>query len=449
VSLYDCNVLEQISKNIRDRNLFRHDEQILVAVSGGVDSVALLHALHELGCRFTVAHFNHSLRGRESDADQKFVQQIAERLGLKIITDSADVKAHAKKSGQSIEMAARELRHRFLAKTARAQKIKTIALAHHAGDQVELFFLRLLRGTSAEGLGGMKWRSPSPQDKQIQLVRPLLNISRHDIERYAREHNLGWREDTSNKSRDFLRNRVRNELVPLLERDYQPALRKIVLRTMEVLADESELISELTKRRGTFEKLPVAIQRRLLQQQLFELGLTADFETIETLRTERGKVIEINPTTHIRCDRHGKLERLTAAANSAFGEKKRKVNIGLANEVSFSGCDLVFSLIKKTGTKFSAQPQTEIFDADKVGTVITLRHWQRGDRFHPIGAKSARKLQDIFVDLKIPRAERHTRVVATTKTGEIFWVEGVRISDRFKLTSETKRRLKLQWRRSS
>jgi tRNA(Ile)-lysidine synthase len=439
-------VLEQISKNIRERNLFRTGERVLVAVSGGVDSIALLHALHQLGNKITVAHFNHKLRGRDSDADQKLVHRIAKRLGLKFITDFADVKAHAKKSGQSIEMAARELRHRFVAKTARAQKIKTIALAHHADDQIELFFLRLLRGTSAEGLAGMKWRSPSPQDKSIYLVRPLLNISRQDIELFAREQKLQWREDASNQSFDFLRNRIRNELVRLLETHYQPALRKTILRTMELLGDESEVITSLTKKPGTFAKLPIAVQRRLVQQQLFKLRLPADFHTVESLRVHPHKSIELNPDTRVRCSNAGTVE-LVSPVPAGFVGTRRKVKLCPQTKIQFGDRKLTLRIIQKSGATFDVRPQTEIFDADKIGRVITLRHWQPGDRFHPIGAMSSRKLQDIFVDLKVPREERHARIVATTSSGEIFWVEGVRISDQFKLTPQTKRRLVLRWKR--
>jgi tRNA(Ile)-lysidine synthase len=440
-------VLEQLSKNIRERNLFRDGEHILVAVSGGVDSIALLQALNQFDrWKITVAHFNHKLRGRDSDADQALVQKTAKQLGLKCVTASADVKAYAKESGQSIEMAARELRHRFLATAACARRIKTIALAHHADDQIELFFLRLLRGTSGEGLAGMKWRSPSPQDKSIYLVRPLLSVPRKQIETFAGEKKFRWREDATNQSFDFLRNRIRNELVPLLETHYQPALRKTILRTMELLGDESEVVTSLTKKPGTFARLPIAVQRRLVQQQLFKLRLPADFATVESLRVHPQESIELNPDTRVRCSNKGTIE-VVSPVHAKFARDARKVKLGSLSKISFGGCELNFRVIQKTGATFHAATQTEYFDAEKIGRVIALRHWQPGDRFHPIGAKTPRKLQDIFVDLKVPREQRHNRVVATTSTGAIFWIEGVRISEPFKLTSQTKRRLVLRWKR--
>src|SRR5580698_1300087 len=141
-------------------------------------------------------------------------------------------------------MAARKLRHEFFVKAARERKVETIALAHHADDQVELFFLRLLRGTGGSGVAGMKWRSPSPADGKIALVRPLLGLSKGDLEQFAREHKIRYHEDATNLSADILRNRIRHELLPLLRRNYQPALNKTILRLMDVVGEESDFVGE-------------------------------------------------------------------------------------------------------------------------------------------------------------------------------------------------------------
>lgn len=445
-------MLEQVDKIISDRALFRDGEHILVAVSGGVDSIVLLHILHRLApsrrWKLTIVHFNHQLRGRESDADERFVRAIAKKLKLPIVTESADVKAHATKTGQSIEMAARELRHDFFARTARAKKCKSIALAHNADDQVELFFLRLLRGTSVDGLSGMKWRAPSPRDKAIQLARPLLDTTRKQIEAFARDNKVEWREDTSNKSLDFLRNRVRHELIPLLEKNYQPALRKSVSRLMQLLAAEGDALNELTaKAKRSFVKNPIAVQRRLLQKQLLALNIAADFATIESLRLNCGKIIEINLSTRLQRDKDGNI-RQVASSSASFRNASRKVALNpRVTETEFAGCTIKCEIKTVRGEKLAKRPNTESFDADKIGDSIILRHWQPGDRFHPIGAKSPRKLQDIFVDLKVPREKRHELTIATTASGEIFWIESVRISELFKLTAQTKRRVTVKWTR--
>jgi tRNA(Ile)-lysidine synthase len=195
-------LLQHVEQSIRDRRLLGRGQAVLVAVSGGVDSMVLLHLLHGLaakqGWQLTVAHFNHQLRGRQSDADERLVRLAAKRLGLRLVRGGADVRQHARTHKLSLEMAGRELRHKFLARTARRLRIPAVALAHQADDQVELFFLRLLRGAGGEGLQGMKGRSRSPADGEIELVRPLLDLTKADLQAHARREGIPFREDASN-----------------------------------------------------------------------------------------------------------------------------------------------------------------------------------------------------------------------------------------------------------
>src|SRR4051812_15802730 len=195
-------LLQQLERAVSSHSLFEQKGTILVAVSGGVDSIVLLHALHRFspkhGWQLHVAHLNHRLRGRSSDADEKLVRRAADKVDLKISVEKIDVRAFAQKHKLSVKMAARQVRHEFLARVARTENIRTIALAHHADDQVELFFLRLLRGTGMEGLSGMEWVGPSPADPKISLARPLLGFCKEDLLRYARAENLRFREDQTN-----------------------------------------------------------------------------------------------------------------------------------------------------------------------------------------------------------------------------------------------------------
>ena len=234
------------SENIRARQLFGPGQRILVAVSGGVDSMVLLHVLHELaaghGWRLTVAHLNHQLRGRSSEADERLVRRTAQKLQLPLVAERAAVRELARSRGLSLEMAARKLRHDFLARTAKRRHIPVVALAHHADDQLELFFLRLLRGSGGEGLAGMKWRTPSPSDAGIELVRPLLDQPKAVLVEYAADHRIRYREDASNAVLDFQRNRIRHELLPLLRRKYQPALDKTISRVMDIVGAEAEFV---------------------------------------------------------------------------------------------------------------------------------------------------------------------------------------------------------------
>jgi len=474
------NLLQRVENNIQDRRLLKHGQAVLVGVSGGLDSMTLLHALHELSSRhrwrLTVAHFNHQLRGRSSNADEELVRQTAAAMRLPFAAGRANVKEFAKKTKLSVEMAARRLRHEFFARAAKERKIRVMALAHHADDQVELFFLRVLRGAGGEGLAGMKWRSPSPVDSKIMLVRPLLDATKAELQGFARENKIRFREDATNTSLDLPRNRVRNELLPLLLRHYQPALNRTVLRLMEIVGAEAEFVGEAAKcfcrRRGdesqikrgkrkgesgkfetphvvsySFGSLPIAVQRRVLQMQLSKAGVPADFELIESLRQSADVPVSLGPRLSVLRDATGAVS-LRLARPSDFNANETVVKLaGRAGAVTFDRVRVRwwFDAVKQF-KRPAARPAGESFDADKAGGKITLRHWHPGDRFKPIGLKSAVKLQDLFTNAKIPRARRRELMLAAAENGEIFWVEGLRISENFKLTPQTRRRLVWRWR---
>ncbi len=470
-------LFQYVEKNIQDRQLLKPGQAVLVAVSGGLDSMTLLQALHALSSRhrwkLTVAHFNHQLRGRSSDADEKLVRQVAARLKLPVAVGSAEVKLFANKSKLSLEMAARKLRHEFLARTARERKIRVVALAHHADDQVELFFLRLLRGAGGEGLAGMKWRSPSPADSKLTLIRPLLDITRDELRQFARQNKIHFREDATNALLEMPRNRVRHELLPLLRRRYQPALTKTVLRVMEITGAEAEVIGETAQQwldagcgsRGdeaqikggksqtphvisyTFATLPVAIQRKVLQLQLNKLSVPTDFDLVEQLRKSPQVQISAGSGLFVLRDAAGGVSLRTEAAPAEFNVQEAILKlVGRAGDMEFGGVHLDWRVEAGAGfVRPRRQKGCEFFDADRVGSKIILRHWRPGDRFQPIGMKSAVKLQDLFTNGKIPRARRRGLIVATAADGRIFWVEQLRIAEPFKLTSRTRRRLLWRW----
>lgn len=495
------DLLEQVERSIKARLLFRPGQRILVAVSGGVDSIALLHILHELskesGWKLTIAHLNHQLRGSSSLADERLVRRTARDLKLPLVVARADVLGFSKRRKLSIEMAARKLRHDFLARTAVRRKIAGVALAHHIDDQIELFFLRLLRGTGSEGLAGMRWRKPSPSNPAVELVRPLLNCSKEALCEYATQQRLRFREDSSNSSLEFQRNRVRHELLPLLRRKYQPGLNETILRLMDILAAESELVTAtaeswllgaLSAQSGVtgnpkteprsialpkvtlFEELPVALQRRCIQLQLLDQGIVPSYDLVEHLRLQPLK------PTNISMDRvkslgdsvasQGTPGKSKASVLRLVREKGGAVRLETMEPVPFRHESVQVELQKGTGTvdwdgirlawRICANTRvilpkgagrTEIFDADAIGPTVLIRHWQPGDRFQPIGMDRAVKLQDLFVNQKVPRAHRRGLAVAANVRGDLFWVEGLRISERFKLTCSTIRRLHWAWQR--
>jgi tRNA(Ile)-lysidine synthase len=533
------DLVENVARNVRLRRLFRPGQSILVAVSGGLDSMVLLHLLWQISgaqrWRLAVAHLNHGLRGRSSDADERLVRRTANKLGLDAVTERADVRRFSRANGVSIEMAARSLRHEFLARAAVRLGLGNVALAHHADDQLELFFLRLLRGSGVEGLAGMKWSNPSPANPRITLVRPLLDQPKSALRDYVLKQRIHFREDATNLSLDIQRNRIRRELLPLLRAKYQPALDQTVLRTMEILGAETDMMSDCARQTlsglkrprtensavkarlahgGGFAKLPVALQRRCVQMQLLALGIVPDFELVENLRTasrkpfavRRGLVRQASPpSAPVRRSALAKAEvrllrrtgRLSApnerpallvvrdqsgivqlqpVDNSEFSDSTLQIGLtSKSGKASFAGTRLSWRIAPVSPARierlvrqarasrhtwptprlpdtpipglFATADGLEFFDADKIGIEFSLRHWRPGDRFQPIGMAQAVKLQDWFTNQKVPRALRRRLLVAATAQGEVFWVEGARISERFKLTVNTIRCLQWHWQR--
>jgi len=448
----------QVTTNLRHRGLLPAGAGVLVAVSGGVDSMVLLRVLHTLaaerGGRLVVAHFNHRLRGAASDGDARFVARVARGLGLECVVESGDVKALAEARGWSVEMAARELRHEFLARTAKRLGLGTVALAHHADDQVELFFLRLLRGAGG-GLAGMKWRSTSPADKSVALIRPLLDQPKAGLLEFARAEKIRFREDASNASVDILRNRIRRELLPLLRKDYQPGVERTVLRTMEIVGDEAEFVQATArdwlrgKARVAFARLPVAVQRQCVCLELTRLKLAADFELVERLRLQPDVKHSWQDGWLLRDAASGSVS-FERSVTAALNVEAQVMEVrGTRGTESFAGVQVTWR-IQARGARsvVRAAPNRERFDANQVGPRVLLRHWRPGDRFQPIGMTRPAKLQDLFTNAKIPAAARRSLLVAEAADGRLFWVEGLRIAEPFKLTGATRKQLEWRWSRA-
>src|SRR6266568_1406073 len=490
-------LLNRVGENVQRRQLFRRRQSILVAVSGGLDSIVLLHIVSDLARKnewqLFVAHLNHQLRGRNSQADERLVRQIADRLDLPAVVERADVRTFASKHRLSLEMAGRTLRHDFLARMAAEMGIPSVALAHHADDQLELFFLRLLRGSGGEGSAGMKWRNPSPSNPEIELVRPLLDQPKAALREYAAQNKLRFRNDASNSCLDIQRNRIRHELLPLLRKRYQPGLDRTILRMMDIIGAEAELVAVLArdwlerqrsrigfhsfpKSEGQtpFEDLPLAVQRRCIQLQLLGQGIAVDYDLVEQLRLGPEKAVTVGQGKASRGGegeppRRGRGARargvtqvllsalrdtkgiihLRQSKPAEFNSNSKAVDLGeRAGEVVFDGVRIRWRIELRNGNgQREAVARRQFFDASKVGSRILLRHWQPGDRFQPIGMAHAVKLQDFFTNEKVPRSRRHDLIVAATAQGEVFWVEGMRISERFKLTKPVNRRLQWRWHR--
>ena len=450
-----CELSQHVEASIASRRLLRDGQRVLVAVSGGLDSMVLLHLLHELAAkhrwRLVVAHFNHQLRGAASDADERLVKRAAKRLGLGFVSERwpRDQQAPAKQLG--LEMAARLARHLFLARAARFDKAPTIALAHHADDQTELFFLRALRGSGGEGLSGMKWRRPSPADRRCTLIRPLLEVRRIDLQAWAHERRISYREDASNRDVRRDRNWLRRKLLPPLTQRFGPGSVSAILRAMELAGCDADFVREAAaawlsaRHRPPFEQLHPAVQRQCLRLQLKRLKLPLGFDLIERLRQFPGKPIAASSQAVVRRDAAGLVAQVQP--RDKFRLDELTVDVSTTGGCDFQGVS--FSWRRRQASRpFRRPPRrqgAESFDAAKVGPTIRLRNWRPGDRFQPIGMSRPVKLQDLFTNSKIP-AERRRRLIVAESTREgIFWVQGLRIGEPFKLESTTREQLCWRW----
>lgn len=422
--------------------------------------MVLLDLFHRValrdGLRLLVAHANHQLRGDASDGDEAFVLRLAARLGHPAVSGRLDVRGEMARSRTSVEMSARKLRHAFLARTAAEHGAAVIALAHHADDQAELFLLRLLRGAGGDGLGGMAWRSPSHEDPSRTLVRPLLGLPKADLVAHLEAKRLESRQDSSNDDRDILRNRVHHELMPVLERDFTPAIREVLCRASDVVGTEADFVKKAAEQwsaattRPDFSTLHPAVQRAVLRGQLRRTGHEGGFDLVETLRLGKAAVT-VAPGRRLAHDGKGRIRSVASPAATKFRDEELMIDLGAGRGTAeFDGGRLGWRIQSTSGAKRPvATAGREWFDADRVGPVLRLRHWRAGDRFRSLGSPGRAKLQDLFVDHKIPASERRGRMLAEAADGNLCWVEGLPPGEAFKLTETTRRRLELRWRREA
>lgn len=446
----------------RREQLFSLGDRVLVAVSGGPDSIALLHLVHRLTgegrLELGVAHFDHGLRGQESAADAAFVAQVAQELGLPFHLGLGDVRREAEEKRISLQMAARELRFHFLRETRRAHGYHKLALGHTADDQVEQFFLRLLRGAGLEGLKGMRFASPDG------VVRPLLAVGKEVLLAWLESQGLPYRVDASNLNRRYLRNRVRLDLLPELARNYNPRLKAAVWRLMALLQEDDCLLAaqaeEAWHRTGRMVTgdfatlhlprllaLPAGLQKRVLRYALGRLALGTEITF--------GQVDSLLALAQAR--RSGGQLRLSNCLVARAGQELHlwkglpppppdaATVLGTPGEWQTSeGWHFLLRLTSGAGCMRSA-PDIAHLHADRVALPLLVRYLRPGDRFWPLGAPGTRKLQDFLVDCKIPRWLRpHLPLVEAD--GRIVWVPGLRVAEPVKITPATRKVLTVQVR---
>ena len=417
------------------------DQKILVACSGGLDSIVLLHLLQKIGLTLGVAHCNFKLRGDHSDADLSFVETIAGNLGVPVFTTVFDTKTYAKTQGISTQVAARELRYEWFYSTARANGYDRIATGHHADDDLETFFINLSRVTGLRGLTGITSNTE-------QLIRPLLPFSRAQIMQFAKKEELFWREDSSNSTRDYLRNKLRLDVIPAFKGVNKTVLQNFK-QTQQHLKESQALLEDyitlVTKLVVSHTDAGYEIDSKQLQALpntntlLFELlypyGFT-DFKAIASiLESEVGKKV-LSKQYVLHKDRNHLVlttrEQVVDSRVYCIDAKQQSCTIPIK---------LNFTKVAQVGEH---EPHSLYVDAAKLTYPLKVRAWRLDDVFHPFGMKGKKKLTKFFKDEKLSLLSKNS-VWVLESGDEIVWVIGLRPDDRYKVTSATKEVLKIQW----
>jgi len=457
---------------VRRQRVLLPGERVLVAVSGGQDSMALLLTLARLAREFdiqlTVAHFDHMLRSRrEAHDDEAAVRDLAVRLGLSFVAGASDVPARARRRRESVEEAARHLRFDFLRREAKRLRAEVVALGHTRDDRAETVLLHMLRGSGLDGLIGLRPRSAWPLGRGPALARPLLEVTRAETLRYCREAGLTPREDPTNLLLQTTRNRLRHEMLPLL-RHLNPRLDEALCRLGEAAAAAVDYLDAAAHAewrsqasfedgvvvfpRRAFASLPPALRARLLRRAVRRVaGATVDLEAVhiaaleEALAKRRGSVSlphGLRASVGMRDVRIGRSSRMPPPAID-------ETPLAVPGRTNLPGWTAVAEIVRPPPPQPRPRSRFEAWlDSDAVGPQLIVRSRRPGDRLRPLGLGGEKKLQDLLVDARVPRQERDAVPLVCAPWG-IAWVVGHRLDERAALGESSRSVLRLRFRRTS
>ena len=456
------DLLFKLRETIQKHNMLKVGDRLVVGVSGGPDSTALIHLLCRLKQDYKlsiwIAHLNHELRN-EAKGEAEWVKGLASQLKVPIVLDSLNVALLAKKKKISLEMAARQIRYNFFERVAKEVGATKIALGHTASDQVETLLMRLIRGTGLDGLAGI----PPTRGK---IIRPLINIFREEIETYCQIYNLHPCRDSSNQELFFFRNKIRLKLIPFISREYNPQFNQVLFRTADILREERKYLDEIVERalkKLTIKKSdrqiaidaekllsshPLALQRRIIRKLILEVkgdlkNVTfVHIDKVLKLKSDKGTKI-INLPDDIVVKREYQ-QLVIKKGEQEYPSFFSSLTVPGRTILSYPGFLFESEVSCKESSYFSSDPYCIQLDWDKLADhPLFLRGRKKGDRFQPLGMKGEKKLKDFFIDLKVPRQQRN-KVPILVSGERIVWVVGYRIDERFKVDEHTNRILRIK-----
>jgi len=437
-------VQKSFENHINIRFPFLKRGKILIAISGGIDSVVLTHLCHKLKLNIALAHCNFNLRDNESDGDEDFVLKLAKNLDLEVFVQNFDTNLYAKEQKRSIQMAARELRYNWFYELAEQLNFNYILTAHHADDNLETFLINFTRGTGLKGLTGI----PEINGK---FVRPLLPFSSLNIEHFAKENNIKWRNDSSNKSAKYLRNKIRHEVIPVLK-EINPSLLQSFQNTIQNLNDTADIVEESTN--AVLKRAVESIDERKIvfkvsefkkvnnpKAYLFEVfndyGFTEWQDLVDLLDAQSGKQVLSSDYRLIKYQDFLLLTHIESKITNKeilISEEQKEVSIPIGS--------LFFD---EVDTVLEQSSNTIYVDRDLLKFPLKLRKKQEGDMFYPLGMNGKKKLSKYFKDEKMSLIEKENTWVLCSDN-DIVWVINKRADDRFKVTKSTKDILKIEFK---
>lgn len=438
-------MLEKFKKYIAEKKLFNPGDYILLAISGGIDSVVMAELFHLSKLRFAIAHCNFQLRGEESEEDERFVKKIALKYKVPFFSKKFDTAGYAGDKGISLQMAARELRYKWFEKIRKEFHFSYISVATQLDDEVETLLINITRGTGLSGLHGIL-------PKKGKIVRPMLFATRPEILRVAAEKNLLWREDKSNLSDIYVRNKIRHKVVPVLK-EINPGLAHTISENVERIRDAEEIFRQRIEEKQAEVFMPVnrngimiPVEKILelypLKTYLFEFLRPFGFnetvvkEIASSLQRQSGKKF-FSATHYLYKDRkHFIIKKIKSESkanemNSVILVNKNTMRIPKPLSIKFRLAD-------KKNFRIIKDEKTACLDYNKLRFPLILRTWKEGDSFIPLGMKGRKKISDFLTDKKVSLTEKK-KIYVLVSFGKIAWVAGYRIDERFKVTEATKK----------
>lgn len=455
---------ERVAYTISKNKLITEGDNILLGVSGGPDSMVLLYVLrdiqNDIKFNLLVAHVNHGIRDKESDGDELYVKDVCKKMNIPIYSTKVNMNEYAKKHKLSSEEAGREIRYKFFREKLMKIGGGKIAVAHNKNDQAETLILRFIRGTGIDGLKGMEY-------KNNDIIRPLLDVSRDEIEKYCKDNNINPRIDKTNKETKYRRNKVRLELIPYIEKNFNTGIIDTLVRTSRIMQTDSDFLNEYSSNKyktilvkeekdkvildnEKFLGLHKGIKARVLRYSIEKLfGYLKGIEEknindILDLSSSKntGKSLYIGNNVRVKINYNELiLERITTENKVEFREK-----LDTNSFVCIECINTRFAarVINRNDYNINLKDRfIKYFDYDKIKGNLLIRNRKQGDRFIPLGMKGKKKIKDFFIDEKIPRDKRD-KIPLIVDEEDVLWVVGYRISDKYKITDDTERVLEIK-----